>query len=53
MSGTGALVYVELEALNVGTTEVGFDSERAQAIAIDGRRILPQFAVPLRLQIAK
>ncbi len=53
MNNAGPLVYVELEALNAGAVEISLDGARAQAIALDGRRIVPQLAVPLRLQIAK
>ena len=51
LSGTGTLVYIEVEAIGKGEAGVDFDDERTHLVAIDGRRIVPQLVPAIKCQI--
>ncbi|CDM66479.1 secretin N-terminal domain-containing protein [Pyrinomonas methylaliphatogenes] len=51
LSGTGTLVYIEVEAIGKGEAGIDFDDERTHLVAIDGRRIVPQLVPAIKCQI--
>lgn len=43
MSGAGVLLVVEVEAVGVGASEIKFETNDVHFVAVDGRRVTPQF----------
>ena len=43
MTGAGVLLFIDIEAISVGESAIGFDKENIHLMAVDGRSVLLQF----------